>query len=183
MSGVDEPSDFERFACPGCTEAIDVPAESAGKLVRCPYCNTHFFASAEQADQPVVDDTTPESTDIDRESAFNKLRIANYTALRMGAIRARSWWLIAMVLAILIVLDMMANAALYVAMFHRWGVWPTLRVVIGVLCTKFAAHAWRRAAALHREISKSAIPEPTTPPDFSTLDDGSDRLKQLENIR
>jgi hypothetical protein len=40
-----------------------------------------------------------------------------------------------------------------------------------------------RAIALHREATKSRVDTPMTPPDFSTLSDGSQRWKNLEELR
>jgi hypothetical protein len=135
------------------------------------------------ADFEVVDDTPPATRDLDRESAFDKLRIENFTALRMGAIRARSWWLIALCMSLLTALDMLGKAAIFFWIFHRLAVIPLLRVAVAIAVICFAKHAWTRAKAFKREIDKSALPDPVTPPDFSTLNDGSDRWKHLENVR
>jgi hypothetical protein len=173
---------FERFTCPGCDEDVDVPSESSGKLVRCPYCNTDFFASVEQSQQVVVDDTNPQAAELDREAAFDKLRILKHTRLRMAAIRARSWWLIACILALLLEIDMGIFAVIDGLGFHRW--WSSMvRLTICVLAGLFARHARRRAAEFKKESEQTALPEPTVPPDFSTLNDGRDRWKELENIR
>jgi DNA-directed RNA polymerase subunit RPC12/RpoP len=172
-----------RFHCPGCNEEVEVAPETVGNLVRCPYCNTDFFASPEHLHQPVVDDTASELAELDRQAAFDKLRIENFTALRMGAIRARSWWMIAMCLALLTALDMIGRAVIYVTVFRSWGVEPILRAVVAGSMLTFAKHARKRAADFKREIEQSAIPEPATPPDFSTLSDGVDRWKDLENVR
>ncbi len=172
-----------RFCCPGCEEEVDVSPQALGRLVRCPYCNTDFFASDEQSHQAVVDDTANEHAERDREEAFDKLRIHHYTALRMSAIRARSWWIIGMCLSLLVLLDMLTKVAIYLVLIHRWGWWPTIDLLCGIAAARCAWHARKRAADFKRELSHSAIPEPTTPPDFSTLNDGKDRWKHLENVR
>lgn len=46
--------------------------------------------------------------------------------------------------------------------------------------------AWyfgQRARSLHREAKASTLPDPATPPDFSSLDDGSKHWKNLEDVR
>jgi hypothetical protein len=178
-----ESAEIARLACPGCGEEVDFAVEAIGKLVRCPYCNTDFFASVEQANQAVVDDTTDHLTALDREFALDNFRIRNHTLLRMSAIRARSWWIIGLLSAILFILEMVLTSVEYVIARHRWGIDPSLRVVAMLFAARFAIHCSRRAAEFKREIEKSAIPEPTTPPDFSTLSDGSERWKELENVR
>jgi hypothetical protein len=177
------PSSPDRFQCPGCDEEVDVAAELAGQLVKCPYCNSEFFASHDQLHAHVVDDTFEEKTELDRESAFDKLRIENYTALRMGAIRSRSWWIIACFLSFMTMLDMLGKSIIFVCLYHTWGIYPSLRILCAIGVFPLAKHAWRRAEDFKREIEKSAIPEPTTPPDFSTLGNGNDQWKNLENVR
>jgi hypothetical protein len=172
-----------RFHCPGCNEQVEVSPESAGQLVRCPYCNTDFFASHEQSHLPVVDDTSPETAELDRQSAFDKLRIENYKALRMGAIRARSWWLIGLCMSLLAGLDMIGKALIYISVFRQWGIEPVGRSVVAALMLMFAKHARKRAAEFKKEIERSAIPEPAAPPDFSPLNNGSDNWTNLENVR
>ena len=172
-----------RFCCPGCEEEVDVSPQALGRLVRCPYCNTDFFASQEQSQLAVVDDTANAFAELDRQEAFDKLRIQKYTALRMSAIRARSWWIIGLCLSIVVFLDMLAKVAIYVAMVHRWGWWPTMDLLLAIGAAMCARHAKKRTADFKHEIDHSAIPEPTTPPDFSTLNDGRDRWKHLENVR
>lgn len=179
----DAPLQPEHLLCPGCGEEVEVSAEAAGKLVRCPYCNTDFFASQEQSNLPVVDDTKSKTLEIDRQNAFDKLRIDNYAALRLSAIRARSLWLIGLCLAVFTELSMLGGATDYVRMSHRWGWWPSFELLIAVLAGRIAFYAWRRMQHYKREIDHSAIPEPDTPPDFSTLSDGQDRWKDLENVR
>jgi ribosomal protein S27E len=171
-----------RLHCPGCGEEVDVAAESAGQLVRCPYCNTDFFASPEQSHLDIVDDTVavPEGP---QEKAVDQNRVARLAALRLGNIRARSWWVIGLGICVMAFLDALRRAALYVLVLHHWGVWPTVDVAIALLAIRWALLCRRRAADLKIEIDRSAISEPATPPDFSTLSDGRDRWKNLENVR
>jgi hypothetical protein len=172
-----------RLHCPGCNEEVDIPAESAGQLVRCPYCNTDFFASEEHSHLAVVDDTGPSVEDAFTEETFNKNRIAMLVALRVGAMRTRSWWIFSLGISIVAILDGLRRAALYVLVLHHWGIWPTIDVVVSLLAVRCAFFCRHRARELKTEIDFSAIPEPTTPPDFTTLGDGSNRWKDLENIR
>jgi uncharacterized iron-regulated membrane protein len=176
----------QQVACPGCAKSVELTRDSATQLVRCPYCNTDFFASTDHSHLPVVDDTPPPAADADRDSAFNTLRIQQLTALRMGAIRSRSWWIMGFCMMMLTALNLIAKAAIYLALVHQPG-WkpewtPALELLAGLLAILFARFAWRKAAAFKREIDRSALVEPTAPPDFSTLSNGSDRWKNLENV-
>ena len=46
--------------------------------------------------------------------------------------------------------------------------------------TIFFFHRWREAG---KELKKSRLVEPTTPPDFSELSDGSRQIDHLENLK
>ncbi len=173
-----------RFRCPGCDEDVDVSADAVGQLVRCPYCNTEFFAADGQTHAAVIDDTPPAADD-DGPPAdeLNAARVRQLSALRLATLRTRSWWLIGLMLAALTGFDLLAKAAVYVWDRHAWGVRPTLFTAAGAAALALAALARRAAARLAREVAASALPEPTTPPDFTTLDNGADRWRRLHEVR
>jgi hypothetical protein len=170
-----------RFNCPGCQEEVDVPADAVGQLVRCPYCNTDFFSAEQHLHAAVVDDT-PEET-VDRDSSINRLRIEHYAALRRGAIRSRSWWLVTQIACLFMILDAGGQIFVYVTTWHRWGIGPSLGAVSIVVAAALGVHARRRARDFQREIDTSSLSDPVEPPDFSTLGDGSDFLQQFDKIQ
>ena len=174
--------EFERFACPGCGEDVDVPAESAGKLVRCPYCSADFFASAEQAHLDIVDDSEPEPSAEEIEATFDSKRIKNITKLRMSDVRARSWWLVGLFFGVFTVLAVIWNSVLDVRL-HHWDIWSTLRLLLIPPGVWLGLHSKRQVKKFQTEIDKPMLTDPATPPDFSTLDNGSERWRDLGNIR
>ena len=176
------PAGVDRFRCPGCDEEVDVPAEAAGELVRCPYCRTDFFADHNRSAAAVVDDT-PAATEADREGELSTLRIRQVLALRRGAMKSRSMWVIAAFLAGTTALDFGVKAALYVRGVGGWGPRPTVFAAVVVVAVAFAGYALRRAAAFRRELDRTALPEPATPPDFGPLGDGADRWRLLDEVR
>jgi hypothetical protein len=120
--------------------------------------------------------------DDDRSAELDGMRIQQLATLRRSAYRSRSYAVIAMLVCIIA----MAQAALLLIQYLMrigWGWQPILYAMFVV------AGAWggwffmRRAMALHREAKQSYLEFPTTPPDFSTLGDGSQRWKNLEEIR
>jgi hypothetical protein len=64
-----------------------------------------------------------------------------------------------------------------------WTPRPIGYLLFIVLAVWGAGYFGSRARELRREAKASALPEPTTPPDFSTLDDGSKHWKNLEDVR
>ena len=176
------PPDNERFRCPGCEEEVDVPVEAVDRLVRCPYCNTDFFASEEMSRETVVDDTD-EAAGRTRDDEINAVRVRHFSALRMAAIRTRSWWIVGATIAVLAAVEFFAKAALIAMDNHRWGGWSTLCAAVVVAAVWFARFAWRQVRQIQTEIDRPTLTDPDTPPDFSTLGDGRDAWKRLENIR
>jgi hypothetical protein len=63
-----------------------------------------------------------------------------------------------------------------------WGRWPTIYVLIAVVCEVMAVYFVCQAIALHREAKQSVLSEPTTTPDFTPLSDGSQRWKNLDRM-
>ena len=64
-----------------------------------------------------------------------------------------------------------------------WGGQPIGYLLFAVIASVGVCYFTSRAIALHREAKKSALPDPTTPPDFSMLDNGSQRWKRLDEVR
>jgi hypothetical protein len=110
-------------------------------------------------------------------------KIRQLTALRRGAIRARSWCLITAGVCLVGALQLILNTIQLVRRTHSWGVRPTLYVFTTIAACIIAAYSIRRAIALGKEINKPFMEEPQTSPDFSTLSNGNHRLHDLENIQ
>ena len=172
-----------RFRCPGCDEEVDVPAESLGQLVRCPYCNADFFAADGQTHEMVVDDTPPADDDAAPPDELDAVRVRQLSTLRLATLRSRSWCLIGLLLSATTAADLFGKAAIWAWDLHRWGWWPTWVSLAGLTAAALAVTAGRAARRLGREAALSTLPEPTTPPDFSTLGNGADRWRRLEEVR
>jgi hypothetical protein len=99
-------------------------------------------------------------------------------ALRRAAIRTRSYCLIA-------VGGCIVGAAELI--FDGVRRWPRLITWLYWLCAAglvaLGVHFARMAVRYHRETKQSAIPNPTAPPDFTNLQDGSQFAKNLEEIK
>src|SRR4051794_39272905 len=119
------------------------------------------------------EDDNPEPETLDYRSAgLDGLRIRQLSAMRRAAYRSRSHAVIAMLVCVV--------AAIQCAIFlvqhlrHTGFGWRViLYAAIVVLGTYGATFFRRRAIALHREATQTYLHDPTTPPDFSQLSDGS----------
>jgi hypothetical protein len=104
-------------------------------------------------------------------------RIRQMAALRRGAIRSRSYCVVAI-----------GGCLVGAAELTFDGVrdCPAIRAFIYFLCAIAliwaAAYFFRLARRFHREAKQSAIPPPATPPDFSQLQDGSQIVRNLEEM-
>jgi ABC-type nickel/cobalt efflux system permease component RcnA len=128
----------------------------------------------------IIDDQ-PES--VEPEPELDGQRIRQLAALRRGAIRARSWCLITAGVCLVGAIQLVIfSVQLIRAPGSAW-----LRIPCYLMVA--AAGLWltvyflRRARVLKREIGRSALGQPETSPDFSQLSDGSQRWKNLEDIR
>jgi hypothetical protein len=120
-------------------------------------------------------------SDDPRSDALDGLRIRRLAAARKAAYRARSHSVIAAVACLVLAAQLIWQATRGSA-----GIALTRGAVacglIAICAVAAAGYFFSHARRLHREAAESALPEPTTPPDFSTLSDGSQRWKDLENI-
>jgi hypothetical protein len=115
---------------------------------------------------------------------LNSNRIRQMAAIRRAAYRTRSYCVIA-------VGGCIGGAAQF-AFFavrrlrHGPGLFDILIAVAYFLAAAvllgLARHFVRLAAGFHREAKTSTLPQPTAPPDFSQLQDGSQIAKNLEDM-
>jgi hypothetical protein len=115
---------------------------------------------------------------------LNSTRIRQMAALRRGAIRSRSYCVIALGGCVVGAAELVFDA------FHRWPAPVNLRGVLVAILYLFCAVALivlagyflRLAIRLHREARRSSLPPVSTPPDFSQLQDGSQIVRNLEDM-
>jgi uncharacterized membrane protein YcjF (UPF0283 family) len=134
----------------------------------------------DHAEQPLEIDVEPTPPHDDREHELDGLRIRQLSALRRSAYRARSFAIIVAVACLVVGIQLTVNAFAAAAATYR-----ALFAALAVLALLGAIHFARRVAALQRELRTPPPmpPEPPGGPDFSTLSDGSQQWKNLEDIR
>lgn len=160
------------FRCPACDAVIGVPVDLVGRAVACPACGDE--CSTAPGGDEITDDRPAAGPDL------SGVRIRQLSALRLATLRVRSWWMIGMLLAGVTAVDLLARA---VGLARAGAGWATL-LAAGATAAAAAALACGRAARrLGREVARSSLPQPSGPPDFSTLSNGEDRWRHLEDIR
>jgi hypothetical protein len=158
--------------CPNCDGEIDAPAmESA-----CPHCGADLMV--------IVDDTREQEAPPtpQRDEELDGLKIRQLIALRRGAIRARSWCLIAAAVCVVAAIQLIIKTVRNVRHMQSWGLRATGFTLFAVGALMVAGIFLRRAAELKREIEQPTQSAPSAPPDFEALSDGSRRWKNLEDL-
>jgi hypothetical protein len=173
--GEDELSQRDEVRCPQCGAEAARPADVSANIVKCANCGYEWFVELNEG----VEHAPPQP---ETATQFDSLRIRQTIALRRALHRARAYSVIASI------------ACAAVAAQCAYLAWQQVRAgnlgirVMALLIVMTGATAgvmWfaRRAAALKREAARSHLAEPEVAPDFSTLSDGSQRSRNLEQLR
>ncbi len=168
------------LVCPECGEEVEVARQEWAQEIICPHCGQLFLVAALDGSTELRESEIETMPETDEE--LDGLRIRNLAGARRAAYRSRSH-------AIVVGLACLVGAIQLVIM----TVQRTREPGWDVRCVGFIGFAifglygtWfflRRAMEMHREAKRSALAQTNDPPDFSTLSDGSQRWRDLENIR
>lgn len=146
------------------------------------------YAAPQAAEWQVVDDSEPDAVESeaavppdDREERMSAVRVRQLSAERRGGYRLRSYCLIGAGLCVVLGIQL-AGMCIRGAMGSRFGA-REIGLACGALAAGMAASFLvRRARDLTKELGNPAQPEPRSPPDFSTLSDGSHHWKTLDEM-
>ena len=122
-----------------------------------------------------------ERDDAEPEEHLDRLHIRQATVLRRSLYRGRAYALVGALACAAAAAQCAWLAYRYVRALG-WDARPVALVVL--MWGAIAGAAWcaRRAAALVREARAMGMPDSGMPPDFSTLSDGSQRARNLEDV-
>ena len=166
------------YTCPHCSTTFHLPAEPADRVLECPACRAQFFAPA---DEHWLDYEGTRRDDADREDELSGGHIKQVAALRRNLYRTRSWSIVGSI-ALIVGAAQLVGMTFGYTMYLGWGVRPVGYVVAAVGCLLASRVLLRRVSEINGELKEMALDEPATPPDFSTLSDGSQRWKALEGL-
>lgn len=149
--------------CPRC----DAQVNATGLVLKCPRCGEQFFREAIY-EEPPVEDAPPEPEPDDAELNAKRIRAL---ALEMRSTARLAMWSRGMAFGCVLG----AGVALYRAWEHatsgdrRW----TWFAAFAALLAWGAVRLWIRAKRLSAELQTMRPPEPSGPPRFDGLGDGS----------
>ncbi len=181
---MDEASSAITYTCPNCSAPVEI-ADSDTGWITCPACGEQFTAPQ---DPTVLDYRGDPSAPLagvyprSNEDELSALHIRNVTVARRAAIRSFSYMMVAIGACVVTAGRLVEMTCLHV-WHHAPGVIRPIGYVLGAIAALIAIWPlWRRAAAFKEESHRSAIVEPSAPPDLSTLSDGSQQVRNLEEI-
>jgi hypothetical protein len=169
-----QPEESPGIVCGQCGQAIE---QDETEPVNCPHCGAELSSPQWAESEEPVDE--PEA--LDAEDELSALRIRQISALRRAADRARSYCLIGLVVLVV------GAGQLAIMIVHnvRASGWHLLEVGYAVAAITGVFFAWRlggRVVVLTKELRQPLQSDPVEPPDFSTLNDGSQRVRHLEEM-
>ena len=173
-----EPTGHAQYQCPGCGELVS-PAALSGSLFQCPRCGRQFFAAAVE-DVPEESETLDSTSGSHPDEPLSELRIKQVSGLRRAAYRSRSWVIIAAGVCLVAGLKLLLTSITDIRAGRR--AMPIGYGLAAVALFMIGGHLVRRAVAMTRRIQEARQPDPAEPPDLSTLSDGSQRWKSLEDM-
>ena len=174
----------DSYPCPECGSAVPADADG-GAILQCPRCGTQFFlpADPDEIEHAAPEDAAAVEAPSDADAELSALRIRQVSALRRGAYRARSYCIIGAAVCGVAVVNLILRLA-ELLRHHRWQArWVRYGVLYTVLAMAAAyglVYFVHRINELTREVRRPSLQDPATPPDFSTLSDGSHHVRDLE---
>jgi hypothetical protein len=172
--------------CPACGQSLPPDLAPTYGWLRCPACGAQFAAATEDAPAETLDyadAATPPDRRGDFTAELDGLRVRQIAALRRGAYRTRSYCFVAAAALAVVGVQLVVTT---VRGLRSQPLWAVGYGVLAALALVGFVHFARRVIQLTDELRHSptaALPPPGPEPDFSTLSDGSQQWKNLEDVR
>ena len=177
-----DPSAAEPIVCPNCGQPATIETTESGSVIHCPACDADFLATTgEETDGCAVewDDPSPPTEEADEE--LDGLRIRKLVQAKRSAIRARTYAIVILICSIFMAVQLILTDVQEVHLYG-WDAWAILYTIFASAMVIIATVASRKAAGLHRESNLSDMEELEHAPHFDDLSDGSQRVKNLEEM-
>lgn len=172
----------QTYTCPHCQTPLDVMPGPAPQDVVCPHCSGLTVIPAAVDAEEAATDVAPSDAATDRDDELSALRIRQLATEKRAAYRSRSYCVIAAIGCVVAVVQL---AWYGISTFRTSGFRfaGLAYFLVAIIAFYGAAYFFRKAIVFDREAKRSVLPEATQEPDFSTLSDGSEQWKKLEDVR
>jgi predicted RNA-binding Zn-ribbon protein involved in translation (DUF1610 family) len=167
------------YICPNCSQTVQVTPSDEAQLYSCPACGNEFVVAGADGSTELSESTKDQAHD-DRSDKLDNIRIRQLSQVKRATNRARSIGLIVVLFCAVAAIQVGINVVRDV--WTGQNSWKTgLYCLIVALLAWVGVSLWRKTRQLRAESGSSSILPPEKPPDFSNLDDGSRRWKELED--
>jgi hypothetical protein len=173
------------YDCPRCGHTVEVVPRAVAHLAQCPTCHEHFVIPSESGSTDLPDENDAHDADAaaaDKEGELDSLRMRNVVVLRRAAMRSRGYAIIGACICLTAAVKLITMIVQEVR-GHGWHVRQVLFAVFAAVSVLGIPYFIRRAAHWAREGRTSVLADPDTPPDFSTLSDGTQHARNLDDIK
>ena len=176
------------IVCPECGHTYEHEGRITSGFLQCPACAAQFFAPDTSVREHEDERREPDEAGEDHEAALQRQEDLHYLRIRQAVLterralaRTRTWYIVGTAGFAVAAVQMLVLAYKYVYVSGAgWRLRP-IGYVFAALTASIAAAIWlRQILRINQELRRPVLDEPTTPPDFSTLSDGSERWKNLE---
>lgn len=172
----------DELICPHCGAAVQRPEDFMQNAVTCPACGEEFVIAHELHDgEPDEEAARAEAqAEFDRQRDLNDTRIRALSAERRATYRTRTFLFIAVVVLLAAIYEIVRRIFGRDYGYNAFGKAALAVLLIG--CAIGVRFFFRKLVRTQRELNQPMQPEPTEPPDFTALEDGSQTWRQLEEM-
>lgn len=187
------PKRAEILQCPHCGNDVGVTLDVSAFEMPCPHCGQAMVIpsidGSTEIETPFVIDDEPADRDAeaearmrrDAEGRLNSLRIQAITAERRAINRSRAFSTAGGVAMLIVIAHCVLEIGDDVSSVG-WTRSATALSVVSVIAALVAIRLFHRARRLAAQSRRSLLEDPDTPPDFTPLQDGSQRWRNLEQV-
>jgi hypothetical protein len=179
--------DPQSFSCPHCSQAVEAQMEESPQRVVCPGCGQVFVIPSIDGSTELPEEASDEDAQAEEElrrrheEELDGLRIRQVALAKRATIRAVSYLLIAGV-ACAVLIGQLIYLTVRRVLHVGWGPRPVAYLLFAGVCAYGVVFFLRKARQTQLELRAHVLPEPTAPPDFSTLSDGTQQWQNLERM-
>jgi DNA-directed RNA polymerase subunit RPC12/RpoP len=178
---LDEAAPPQAYVCPQCDQAVELDPNSTEAFLQCPHCGGQFAVIVDEPPEGAGDD--PHADQRAREAELDGMRIRQLSNARRALIRLRTYLFIGCVLGAVGGVQLIIKAVQRVRHEGLWDLRTVGFIAFAAACFMVAVFFLNRMTQMSHELKRPLLEEPTTPPDFSMLSDGSQHARDLEDIR
>ena len=170
-------SETEEYICPACSGTLTARVKDHDQFAVCPHCQGEVTIAAVDLDP----ENTWGGSPMNADDELDLQRALRVSTLRRALDRSRSHAIIATIVCAVAIVQLCFST--YQAFRARAIPYAVTYIVLGVVAAIGARYFYRRADALHREAMRSPLDaDSQSAPDFSTLSDGSQRARNLDDM-